>query len=147
MPPSSITIECTEQQAAPDQPALVRRVRQLRRTGFGFAVDDAGAGYASFALIAALRPSLIKIDRQIVRGISHDGARQALVEAFVRFAGRIGARLAAEGIERTADLATVRRLGVELGQGYLLGRPSPTPQPPRRPLTTAAASVEGRATG
>ena len=45
---------------------LQRQVKALRRLGFGFAVDDAGAGYASFALIAALEPSVIKIDRDIV---------------------------------------------------------------------------------
>ncbi len=145
--PSRVTIECTEQQTAPDQPALVRRVRLLRRVGFGFAIDDAGAGYASFALIAALRPSLIKIDREIVRGIRRSEARQALVEAFVGFSRRIGAQLAAEGIERTADLETVRALGVALGQGYLLGRPAPLPQPARRPRTSARASRERPATG
>ena len=80
--PRHITLECTEQQAAPDLTALVRRVRQLRARGFGFAVDDAGAGYASFSLIAALKPSLIKIDRDIVRGIARQTSKQALVEAF-----------------------------------------------------------------
>ena len=65
-----------------------------------------GAGYASFALIAALRPTVIKIDRDIVAGIARDDAKQALVEAFVSFGRRIGARLLAEGIERRSDLAT-----------------------------------------
>ena len=108
------------------------RSRPCARLGFGFAVDDAGAGYASFALIAALRPSIIKIDREIVHGIGHDDAKQALVEAFVSFGRRIGAHLLAEGIERRADLAALTALGVELGQGYLLGRPAFTPMEPRR---------------
>ena len=64
--PRQLTIECTEQQAVADVVRLQKAVRALRRIGFGFAVDDAGAGYASFALIAALRPSVIKIDRDIV---------------------------------------------------------------------------------
>lgn len=130
--PRQITIECTEQQSVPDLGALRRHVKALRKLGFGFAIDDAGAGYASFALIAALRPSVIKIDREIVHGIGHDDAKQALVEAFVSFAPRIGAHLLAEGIERRADLATLTRLGVELGQGYLLGRPAAIPAAPRR---------------
>jgi len=130
--PDHITLECTEQQAAPDLLALVRRVRQLRARGFGFAVDDAGAGYASFSLIAALKPSLIKIDRDIVRGIARQTSKQALVEAFVGFARRIGSDLAAEGIERTADLDALRDLGVTFGQGWMLGRPTTTPQPARR---------------
>jgi EAL domain-containing protein (putative c-di-GMP-specific phosphodiesterase class I) len=81
--PHQITIECTEQQFVPNIGPLQRQVKALRKLGFGFAVDDAGAGYASFALIAALRPSIIKIDRDIVHGIGHDDAKQALVEAFV----------------------------------------------------------------
>ncbi|MGZ3588938.1 MAG: EAL domain-containing protein [Candidatus Limnocylindrales bacterium] len=130
--PRRITLECTEQQAAPDQAALIRRVRQLRRSGFGFAVDDAGAGYASFSLIATLRPSLIKIDRDIVRGIHSSGSKQALVEAFVGFARRIGADLVAEGIERVVDLEMLRALGVPLGQGWMLGRPHAVPLPAKR---------------
>ena len=60
--PRQLTIEGTEQQAVADVERLRKAVRALRRVGFGFAVDDAGAGYASFSLIAALRPSVIKID-------------------------------------------------------------------------------------
>ena len=127
-----ITIECTEQQAVLDVVPLQRQVKALRRLGFGFAVDDAGAGYASFTLIAALRPSIIKIDREIVHGIGRDDAKQALVEAFVSFGRRIGARLLAEGIERRTDLAALTELGVDLGQGYLLGRPASEPAVPRR---------------
>ena len=129
--PRQITLECTEQQAVSDVGPLVKQVKALRRLGFGFAVDDAGAGYASFALIAALRPSVIKIDREIAHGIARDDAKQALVEAFVSFGGRIGALLLAEGIERRADLAMLTALGVDLGQGFLIGKPAPSPEEPR----------------
>ena len=127
--PRHITLECTEQQAVSEIEPLKRQVKALRRLGFGFAIDDAGAGYASFSLIAALRPSVIKIDREIVFGIARDDAKQALVEAFVSFSRRIGARLLAEGIERRADLACLMTLGVDYGQGFLLGRPAPDPLP------------------
>ena len=129
--PRQITVECTEQQAVPDVVPLEASGQGAPPLGFGFAVDDAGAGYASFALIAALRPSIIKIDRAIAAGIARDDAKQALVEAFVSFGRRIGARLLAEGIERRADLAMLSSLGVELGQGYLIGRPALEPNPPR----------------
>jgi EAL domain-containing protein (putative c-di-GMP-specific phosphodiesterase class I) len=136
--PRQITMECTEQQAVSEIEPLKRQVKALRKLGFGFAVDDAGAGYASFSLIAALRPSIIKIDREIVHGIKSDDAKQALVEAFVSFGRRIGARLVAEGIETRRDRDTLRGLGVEFGQGYLLGKPNAEPQEPRsvdRPIT------------
>jgi EAL domain-containing protein (putative c-di-GMP-specific phosphodiesterase class I) len=129
--PRQITLECTEQQAVSDIDPLVKGVKALRRLGFGFAIDDAGAGYASFSLIAALRPSVIKIDREIASGIARDDAKQALVEAFVSFGGRIGALLLAEGIERRADLAMLTALGVDLGQGYLIGKPAMAPSAPR----------------
>jgi EAL domain-containing protein (putative c-di-GMP-specific phosphodiesterase class I) len=129
--PSQITLECTEQQAVSDIRPLIRQVKAIRRLGFGFAVDDAGAGYASFSLIASLKPTIIKIDRDIALGIARDDAKQALVEAFVSFGRRIGARLLAEGIERRADLAVLTSLGVDLGQGYLIGRPAIEPAEPR----------------
>ena len=133
--PRQITLECTEQQAVSDVGPLVKQVKALRRLGFGFAIDDAGAGYASFSLIASLRPSVIKIDREIAYGIARDDAKQALVEAFVSFGGRIGALLLAEGIERRADLAMLTSLGVDLGQGYLIGKPALEPAEPR-PMET-----------
>jgi EAL domain-containing protein (putative c-di-GMP-specific phosphodiesterase class I) len=144
--PRQITLECTEEQAVPDVVQLKRQVKALRRLGFGFAIDDAGAGYASFSLIASLRPSIIKIDRLIAAGIARDDAKQALVEAFVSFGKRIGARLLAEGIERRADLVMLSDLGVEFGQGYLIGRPSFEPQAPR-PLRELRPERAGTAVG
>jgi EAL domain-containing protein (putative c-di-GMP-specific phosphodiesterase class I) len=130
--PRNITLECTEQQAVSDVVPLMKQVKALRRLGFGFAIDDAGAGYASFTLIAALHPSIIKIDREIAHGIARDDAKQALVEAFVSFGRRIGAHLLAEGIEKRNDLAMLTSLGVDLGQGYLIGKPAYFPEAPRR---------------
>ncbi len=129
--PRQVTLECTEQQAVLDTVPLQRQVKALRKLGFGFAVDDAGAGYASFTLIAALRPTIIKIDREIVHGCAANDAKKALVEAFVSFGRRIDARLIAEGIETHRELETLRSLGVEFGQGYLLGRPALEPGRPR----------------
>jgi EAL domain-containing protein (putative c-di-GMP-specific phosphodiesterase class I) len=132
--PRQIVIECTERQPIADVPRLKKQVQSLRRLGFGFAIDDAGAGYASFNLIAALEPSIIKIDRQIVDRIGNkDGeARKALVEAFVSFSRRIGASLVAEGIETRRDLAALQEREVDFGQGFLLGRPAIAPVQPRR---------------
>ncbi|HZL32551.1 MAG TPA: EAL domain-containing protein [Verrucomicrobiae bacterium] len=129
--PRQVTLECTEQQAVRDIVPLQRQVKALRKLGFGFAIDDAGAGYASFTLIAALRPTIIKIDREIVHGCGANDAKKALVEAFVSFGRRINARLIAEGIETRRELETLRGLGVEFGQGYLLGRPAAEPGRPR----------------
>jgi EAL domain-containing protein (putative c-di-GMP-specific phosphodiesterase class I) len=132
--PRQIVVECTEQQAIADIGRLKKQVRALRRLGFGFAIDDAGAGYASFNVIAALEPSIIKIDREIVSRIGNKDseAKKALVEAFVSFSRRIGATVVAEGIENRRDLLALQEREVDFGQGFLLGRSSLTPMQPRR---------------
>jgi EAL domain-containing protein (putative c-di-GMP-specific phosphodiesterase class I) len=155
--PRQIVVECTEQQAIADLPRLKKQVRALRRLGFGFAIDDAGAGYASFNVIAALEPSIIKIDRAIVCRIGNkDGEpKRALVEAFVSFSRRIGARVVAEGIENRRDLLALQERDVDYGQGYLLGRASALPNQPRRlrspgegtPAPRIASRWDGAAAG
>jgi EAL domain-containing protein (putative c-di-GMP-specific phosphodiesterase class I) len=132
--PRQIVVECTEQQAIADIARLKKQVRALRRLGFGFAIDDAGAGYASFNVIAALEPSIIKIDREIVSRIGNKDseAKKALVEAFVSFSRRIGAKVVAEGIENRKDLLALQEREVDFGQGFLLGRSSILPVQPRR---------------
>ena len=147
--PRQIIVECTEQQAVADIQRLKKQVRALRRLGFGFAIDDAGAGYASFNVIAALEPSIIKIDREIVYRIGNKDseAKKALVEAFVSFSRRIGAKVVAEGIENRRDLLALQEREVDFGQGFLLGRSSLVPTHPRRvgvarprPLTITSVS-------
>jgi EAL domain-containing protein (putative c-di-GMP-specific phosphodiesterase class I) len=141
--PRQIVVECTEQQAIADLPHLKKQVRALRRLGFGFAIDDAGAGYASFNVIAALEPSIIKIDRNIIGRIGNkDGEpKRALVEAFVSFSRRIGAKVVAEGIENRRDLLALQERDVDYGQGFLLGRASAVPRQPRRVRSAAGMDL------
>ena len=89
------------------------------------AVDDAGAGFASLRHILELRPSFVKLDLGLIRAIEQDRARQALVAGMTHFAARTGTTLIAEGVETQAECEALRSLGVELGQGYLFGRPQP----------------------
>lgn len=132
--PRQIVVECTEQQAIADVARLKKQVRALRRLGFGFSVDDAGAGYASFTVIAALEPTIIKIDREIVSRVGNKDAdaKKALVEAFVSFSRRIGAKVIAEGIETRRDLVALQEREVDFGQGFLLGRSAIVPHQPRK---------------
>jgi EAL domain-containing protein (putative c-di-GMP-specific phosphodiesterase class I)/GGDEF domain-containing protein/CBS domain-containing protein len=120
---ADLVIEVTESEEIDDLEALATSVRRLRRLGIGVAVDDAGAGHASFRVITRLRPSYIKLDRDLVTGVDTDGARHAFVESMVRFARQIGSRLIAEGIETEGELSCLAGLGVEAGQGYFLARP------------------------
>jgi PAS domain S-box-containing protein len=124
IPLSRIVVELTEHSAVEDYDALDEALRPLREEGLRIAVDDAGAGYATFRHILRLAPNLIKLDRSLICGIDSDPARRALAGAVVAFAREVGGVVIAEGIESSAELAVVLGLGVDAGQGYLLGRPS-----------------------
>jgi EAL domain-containing protein (putative c-di-GMP-specific phosphodiesterase class I) len=72
-----------------------------------------------------LSPDFIKVDMSLVRGVDTDPPRQELLRALHSVASTIDARIIAEGIETREELATLQRLGIPNGQGYLFGRPAP----------------------
>ncbi len=115
--------------ARPDRrlQAAQRGVRPLRELGVRFAVDDAGAGFASLRHILRLAPDFIKLDRTLIDGIQSDRSRQALAAGLISFAERIDATIIAEGIEKLAELNMLASLGVGHGQGFFLARPGPLP--------------------
>ncbi|MEG9249989.1 EAL domain-containing protein [Arthrobacter sp. Soc17.1.1.1] len=118
-----IVVELTEQTPIESYLELEPALHRLRSAGAMIAVDDAGAGYAGLNHLLAIRPALIKLDRELVRDIDEDPAKRALVEMIGMFAGRIDAWILAEGIERVEELDALIALKVPLVQGYLLGRP------------------------
>ena len=120
-----IGVEITEHTQVHDYAALIATTDMLRSAGVQIVVDDAGAGYASFSHILQLRPDVIKLDIAITRDVDTDPVRQALTRSLVSFAGDIGAALIAEGIETRSEHQSLLRLGVQLGQGYLMARPGP----------------------
>ncbi|NYJ06705.1 sensor domain-containing phosphodiesterase [Petropleomorpha daqingensis] len=124
IPLSRIVVELTEHSAVEDYDALDRALQPLRRAGLRIAVDDAGAGHATFRHILRLAPDLIKLDRSLISGIDGDPARRVLAGAVVALAREMRGVVVAEGIERTTELAVLMGLGVQAGQGYLFGRPS-----------------------
>lgn len=120
-----IGVEITEHAEVQDYARLALATDRLRAAGIQIGVDDAGAGYASFRHILKLRPTVIKLDLEIVRDVDSDPVRQALTRSLVTFAAEADAVLVAEGIETEAELTMLRSLGVGYGQGYLLARPGP----------------------
>jgi EAL domain-containing protein (putative c-di-GMP-specific phosphodiesterase class I) len=121
--PARLVLELTEHFAVEDYERLRHALCGLRRAGARLAIDDTGAGFASLAHILKLSPDIIKLDRDLARGIDQDPIRRSLAAALVAFAGQTGAQVVAEGLETTGELAAVRELGIGFGQGYLLGRP------------------------
>jgi len=119
-----LVLEVTEHAVVAEYSALLRAVSALRERGLRLAVDDAGAGFASFRHVLELGPEIIKLDIQLTHRIATDNNRQALIGSLSVFADSVGASLVAEGIELDDDLATLRTLGVGAGQGYLFARPA-----------------------
>jgi EAL domain-containing protein (putative c-di-GMP-specific phosphodiesterase class I) len=122
-----LTIEITEHAAVARYEDIRAALLPHRERGLRLAVDDTGAGYASFAHVLRLRPDVIKLDRSLLTDIAHDAARRAFVTAIVLLALELDAAVTAEGVETTTELDVLRSLGVDTVQGYLLARPSAEP--------------------
>jgi EAL domain-containing protein (putative c-di-GMP-specific phosphodiesterase class I) len=128
--PPYVVVEITEQVAAGGDAALASVVARWSGVGVRFAVDDIGAGYSSLRRVLDLEPAYLKIDASLVQGLGADPRLRAALEAVAGFARAIDARLVAEGVERLDDLQVLVDCGVELAQGFLLGRPGPAWTPP-----------------
>lgn len=127
IPPGRVVLELTEHDAIEDYDELVVELGRLNRRGVRTAVDDAGAGYATFRHILRLRPDVIKLDMALTRDVDTDATRRALASALIAFGRETGSAIVAEGVETAAELRTLRALGVTTAQGYHLGRPSTLP--------------------
>ena len=122
-PVHRLILEVTEHAAIESYAEIERSLAPLRQRGLRLAVDDAGAGHASFKHVLVLRPDLIKLDMSLTRNIHCDPARRALAEALTRFGRAMGSEIVAEGVETEFELEALREIGVTKAQGYLLGRP------------------------
>jgi len=120
-----IFVEVTEQSAIDSAADIEPELDAIRAAGGLIAVDDLGSGYAGLSRLLALKPALIKLDRELIQGIDTDEAKRALVEMIGTFASRIDSWVLAEGIETAAEYDTVVALGVPLAQGFHLARPGP----------------------
>lgn len=137
-----VILEVTEHMAIDDYAAIRSELAKLG-TKTRLAVDDAGAGFASFRHILELEPDFVKVDIALVRNVDTEPARQALIAGMGYFAVKGGIRLIAEGIETREELESLRALGVPFGQGFLLGIPRDAGEtgvwPTRISLPVAAA--------
>ncbi len=118
-----IVLELTEHEHVADYGVLDRALRPLREGGVRVAIDDAGAGYASMSHILNISPDFIKLDLSLTRHIDIDRKRRALASALIEFARQTDATIVAEGVESVAELNELRRLGVQMAQGYFLSEP------------------------
>jgi EAL domain-containing protein (putative c-di-GMP-specific phosphodiesterase class I) len=115
----------TERTYAENRELFTGVLRELRKEGFRIAVDDLGSGYSNLSALAEIRPEFLKFDHLFTKDIHRNRIKQDLLGAILSFAMKLDTQVIAEGIESTEDLQALRRLGVQLGQGFLLARPGP----------------------
>jgi len=140
MSPRPVVLELTEHVPIEDHQS-VRGAIGTFGPAVRVAIDDAGAGFASFRHIVELRPAFVKLNADFVRSVDGDDARQAFIAGLVYFANRTGCALVAEGIETVEERDTLRSIGVDLGQGFWLGRPAPVSE--FGPVAVASRRVIG----
>lgn len=125
--PSRVVIEITENQPTFDFGAMRTALLHYRGMGFQIAIDDLGEGFSSLRLWSELRPEFVKIDMHFIQGVDRDPIKLQFLKSIQSIAESCGTRVIAEGVETEAELKMVRDIGIALGQGYFIGRPSPTP--------------------
>jgi diguanylate cyclase (GGDEF)-like protein/PAS domain S-box-containing protein len=125
IPADSLWLEITETALLADVKASTVALRNLRSLGLHLAVDDFGTGYSSLTYLKRFPVEAIKIDRTFVAGLGLDAEDTTIVEAVVNLGHSFGIDVVAEGLETPLQLARLRALGCDRGQGYLFGRPRP----------------------
>jgi EAL domain-containing protein (putative c-di-GMP-specific phosphodiesterase class I) len=117
--------------------AVRRALDAAREAGATVAVDEPGSGYTSLQHVLRLKPDYVRVGSDFVQEVDRDAAKAAVVETLASLASRIDAWVIASGISATGELDTLARLGIQLGQGPLIGGP----QRRCEPLPGAAASA------
>ena len=123
--PERLHLEITESALVEASPAAIKEVHDVAELGVRIALDDFGTGYSSLSLLRDLPVSTVKIDRSFVAPIAADRSARAIVRSVIGLCQELGITTVAEGIETQEQLTSVKTLGCNQGQGYLLGRPLP----------------------
>jgi diguanylate cyclase (GGDEF)-like protein len=126
--PDRLVVEITEHQPIRDLDRARSRVEAFRRAGVRLAADDIGAGNAGLRLLSEIEFDMLKVDLSLVQRSESERPSNAVLGSVVELAARTGALVVAEGIERSAQMAALLRLGITAGQGFFLGRPGPLAQ-------------------
>ena len=123
--PNGLELELTESLIMRDLEQAARRMHKLRELGVRISVDDFGTGYSSLAYLQHLPIDVLKIDRSFVHETEKSPAASSLVRAIVTLAHGLGITVIAEGVETEYQFRTMRHMGCDRAQGFLLGRPAP----------------------
>jgi diguanylate cyclase (GGDEF)-like protein/PAS domain S-box-containing protein len=119
----SLVLEITETAIMEQLDAAITILTELRRLGVRLALDDFGTGYSSLSYLQRLPVDILKIDRSFVAGVAKSTEDSALARGILTLGQTLGLETVAEGIETAEQLAVLRELGCQLGQGYYFARP------------------------
>jgi diguanylate cyclase (GGDEF)-like protein len=123
LPPQQLILELTESILVDGEGDTVGLLEQLKALGIRLAIDDFGTGYSSLSYLTRLPVDILKVDRSFVSALGGDGGREHLVATILEMARGLDLRTTAEGIEDGDQLDALRRLGCDVGQGFLFSRP------------------------
>jgi EAL domain-containing protein (putative c-di-GMP-specific phosphodiesterase class I) len=118
-----ITLELNEDDVIPNMPFAFAAIKELHKQKIKLALDSFGLGFAELSRCEELPFSEVKIDRSFVCNCDTDPHNAGLCETVVAFAHRYHAKVVAEGVETIGELKTLREMGCDYAQGYLLARP------------------------
>ncbi len=134
-----MVLEITEHERIRDYEMLSRVLASYRVEGIRFALDDVGEGHSTLELLAASASEYLKLGRSLTMTSSRVGSRAAM-DATMAFARASGATVIAEGVENEFVADLMKAAGVQLGQGFGLGKPTSVAD-----LEDVGAALEGRA--
>ncbi|MCP1117435.1 diguanylate cyclase (GGDEF)-like protein [Robbsia andropogonis] len=121
--PAKLTLEITESTAMQDVDANLAILEKLNEIGVRISIDDFGTGYSSLLYLKRMPASELKIDRGFVMNLENSSEDAAIVSAIVALGGTLKLNIVAEGVETDEQQALLTRLGCDLLQGFLLGKP------------------------
>ncbi len=121
--PSSLKLEITENTILENNEITFEILRKLQSLGIDIQIDDFGIGYSSLSYLSNFPINALKIDRSFIGKIADDSNHLKIVQAIVMLTRRLKVGLIAEGVETEGQLAKLRALGCDFGQGYLVSKP------------------------
>jgi diguanylate cyclase (GGDEF)-like protein/PAS domain S-box-containing protein len=125
VPPSKICFEITETAALANLGEVLWFMQELGAMGCRFAIDDFGAGHASYGYIENLPVDYVKIDGLFVRDLLDNALHRAIVESVQRIGSTLGIKTVAEQVETAPIAEMLTTMGLDYGQGWLFGKPGP----------------------
>jgi len=123
LPPELLILEINERTIIDDPDPVAAELLDLRRLGVGLALDDFGAGHTSLTHLRRLPIGVLKIDIELIRGVGDDTDDMRILSAVTTLAHILGLTVIAEGVERSEQVAVLRRCGCDGAQGFLYSRP------------------------